>query len=114
MRGRWEDVYGVDQPLNRKDSRTHYQFSRAYRANTESGLGVETFTRSNGVVPVGTTYSATYTYSEVRNGKTVPDALPDTGAGGIAGGGLPVGGIAGIVSISWLLWAGGYAVLRRR
>ncbi len=47
---------------------------------------------------------------DTRQGE-LPHDMPETGAGGVAGGGLPIGNAAAAAS---LLLAGGYALLKRR
>ena len=72
----------------------------------------ETFLEYTETLYSDQTSSAAYTFpATAGNDKDMPDQLPDTGAGGLSGPGLSVGGLAAPLAI---LLAGCYAALRRR
>jgi len=84
---------------------------RFVRVMTETETA-ETFLEYTETLDSDQTNSASYTFAATAgNDKDMPDQLPDTGAGGLPGPGLAIGGLAAPLAI---LLAGCYAALRRR
>lgn len=79
-------TYTLEQELSRPLSSVHFQIIRGYEVNRASK---EEYIarRSVGPVAEGDIYSTSYTYPGAGDEQVIPDVLPDTGVGGMAGAG---------------------------
>lgn len=89
-----------------RGSIVRYEFGRF----GQGGKIVQSFSTDTITINDDTVTTAHYSFPVPDNQQDMPSDLPDTGAGGLAGGGLPLSGIAAVVS----LLAVGYVALRRR